>query len=176
MLMEKSRAEIEYRWLDAAESYERDLDSKLEKGSSAAEYWQRIGFCYSLASRQAEDVAAFRKLRQHAAEAYEKASRFFGEDAGVANKAKNWECLSIAEYNRSWIASTPAEKRELLEKCLLFGKKAQHAFKSIGDDLNFGNICIVLALVACDLHSILQTATGKIRVIRQGLNNAMASI
>ena len=50
-------AETEYRWLDAAKIYEENLKSKSLDSSCAAELWQQIGFCYSMASRQAEDFS-----------------------------------------------------------------------------------------------------------------------
>ena len=60
--------ETEYRWLEAAKSYEEALKLGPEGVLAAAVIWQRIGFCYSLASRQAEDVVEFRRLMQLAVE------------------------------------------------------------------------------------------------------------
>jgi hypothetical protein len=75
--MDASQEEIEYKWFEAAKSYEQILQSISGVAPFAAESWQRIGFCYSLASRQTKDAEEFKKLRQLAAESYEKAARLF---------------------------------------------------------------------------------------------------
>jgi KaiC/GvpD/RAD55 family RecA-like ATPase len=174
--METSREELEYRWLDAARTYEQKLDSMSVAASSAAEYLQRTGFCYSLASRQAEDANEFKRLTQLAGEAYGQAARLYEQDKSLANNAEYWKCYAIAEYNRSWLATNPAEKKKILEKCLTLGKKAQKKFKTIGDQLTYGKTCNMLAIWACDLHCITTTSAGKIRVIQQGLSNATTAI
>src|SRR3989337_447950 len=145
--MDASQEEIEYKWFEAAKSYEQILQSISGVAPFAAESWQRIGFCYSLASRQTKDAEEFRKLRQLAVESYEKAARLFGEENSLENQGKSAECLSIAEYTRSWLASSSSEKEKMLDECRALGKKALEAFKNSGDGLSYGTDCNNQSLV-----------------------------
>jgi hypothetical protein len=47
LLKKAEEHEIEYRWLEAAKSYESVLKSKSLPNYSAAETWQKIGFCFN---------------------------------------------------------------------------------------------------------------------------------
>jgi hypothetical protein len=92
-LLERAKEqEKKHGWLYAAWSYEQALSLAVETASFAAETWQLIGFCYERASRQAENIEEFTKLRQHAVEAYQKAAILFekmnnGTSAGKALNA-----------------------------------------------------------------------------------------
>ena len=68
--------EKEYRWGEAAQSYELKLHSTKLDTSTAAENWQRIGLCYSLAARQARSSNQFKKHLEQAVSAYESAASF----------------------------------------------------------------------------------------------------
>src|SRR3990170_6447352 len=117
MYMDVNPAETEYRWLDAAKSYEQTLHSRSDDISFAAESWDRIGFCYSLASRQTKDVEEFKKLRQQATTAYLTASKLFGANPSPENQGRSAGCLAIAEYTRSWLPSESSEKEKMLDHC-----------------------------------------------------------
>ena len=56
--MDASQEETEYKWFEAARFYEQKIKSESPSGILSAELWQKIGFCYDLASRQARDVLA----------------------------------------------------------------------------------------------------------------------
>src|SRR5271157_3539481 len=116
--------EKEYRWFEAAKSYEQVLQSPEELSMSSAEVWGRIGYCYNLASRQAGDVEKFRNLRLKATEAYEKAATLFEANENSEGQAKRLECLALAEYERSWLIPTPHEKEKVLDKCRSLAKTA----------------------------------------------------
>jgi len=69
--LEKAREqEKRYDWLAAANSYQQALHADSAMISSAWEIWERIGFCYQLASRQTESLEEFKKLTQLAVKAY----------------------------------------------------------------------------------------------------------
>jgi KaiC/GvpD/RAD55 family RecA-like ATPase len=171
--MEMDQKESEYRWLEAAKSYERKLISKPLTAASSAAYWEKIGFCYALASRQAKTAKDFKKVRQQAVVAYEKAAQLFEKE----NQGKQLQCLLTAEYTRAWIATSTEEKRKTLERCRAFGKKTLRLFKKAGDRLNYAKTCNTLALCAHDLQSIVPTSGAKRKVIQEGLavvNEAIA--
>jgi KaiC/GvpD/RAD55 family RecA-like ATPase len=162
-------AETEYRWLDAAKSYEENLKSKSVDSIFAAELWQKIGFCYSLASRQVEDLSKFKQLRQQAVEAFVSASRFFAEEQSQESQGKNFACLCRAEYTRSWLASSSSEKNENLKKCCEFGREALKYFKKVGNNLHYGHTCIVLSQCLFDRLYIAPVEDEKIIVAQEGI-------
>lgn len=170
--MERDQKESEYRWLEAAKSYERKLSKPLPAASSAA-YWEKIGFCYALASRQTKHAENFKRVRQVAVAAYERAAQLFEKE----NQGKQLQCLLMAEYTRAWIATSTDEKRKTLERCRVFGRKTLRSFKKTGDRLNYAKTCNTLGLCAHDLQNIVPTSGAKRKVIQEGLavlNEAIA--
>ncbi len=162
-------AETEYRWLDAAKSYEENLKSQSVDPICAAELWQKIGFCYSLASRQVMDLSKFKQLRQRAIEAFVSASNFYSEDQGQESQGKKFACRCIAEYTRSWLASTSSEKNKILQTCYDFGQRALKHFKKVGNELRYGQICNVLSQCLFDRLYIAKVEDEKIRVAQEGI-------
>ena len=169
ILKEVKEQERKYRWFEAAKSYEQALRSKSEAVSFAAGTWQRIGVCYNLASRQTEDLEEFKKLRQLAVEAYKNAAKLF-EKEDLKNQGKSAQCNAIAEYIRSWLASSPSEKREMLDDCRTFGNMALEAFKNAGDELNYGKTCNNLLLCLFERLCIASDAREKQIITQEGID------
>lgn len=174
--MQDSPEELEYNWFEAAKSYEQAVSSRAETGAIRAEYWQRIGYCYGLASRQAENVQEFKRLRQLAVNAYQKSAQIYEHENRREDRGMSFLCLALAEYNRSWLASSHLDKIKTLENCWKLGKKALRVFKSAGDELNCGKTCNTLVLCISDLHSVTPTSEAKRRVLQEGLDNASIAI
>lgn len=159
--------EREYRWLEAEKAYESVLNFK-SSSFLVAETWQSIGFCYSNASRQTKNTEEFRKLRQHAIDAYKKAAKFF-EKEGDENRGKSAQCNFLAEFTRSWIISSPLEKQKTLDKCRVFGNKALEAFKETGDETNYVKMCNNLLLCLFERISIAPTQGEKQAIVQEGI-------
>jgi len=152
ILRQAKEKEREYEWLGAIDSfkkalgsegthaYEQALQVESRTLSVAAETWERIGFCYSRASTQVEDLEEFKKLRQLAVEAYRSAAKLFEKEDSLKNQGKSAQCNAIAEYVLSWLASSPSEKKEMLDECLKFGKKSLEAYENADDELNYGKM------------------------------------
>jgi len=138
--------ERKYEWLEAAKSYEHGLHFESITTSVAAETLEKIGFCYSRASTQTEGIEEFKKTRQLAVEAYQNAARIFEKEDRLKNRGKSVQCYAIAEYIRSWLASSPPEKRKMLDECRLFGNRGLEAYKNAGEELNYGKMCNDLLL------------------------------
>ena len=102
--MDVCQEETEYKWFEAARFYEQKLESESPSGIVAAESWQKIGFCYDLASRQAKDTEEFASLRRLGIRAYERAAEFYKENM-TEHRGKREYCFAIAEYLRSWLAA-----------------------------------------------------------------------
>jgi hypothetical protein len=130
-----------FSWLEAARFYEQAVSSKSMSQHAVAETWEKIGFCYDFASRQAETVGDFKKLRQFAAEAYQNAARTLECENGQKNQGEIGRFNALAQYVRSWLASDASEKRQMLDECLRFGKISMDAYQSTGDELNYGKMC-----------------------------------
>ncbi len=174
--MNLNQEEIEYRWLDAAKSYEQTLHSRPDDASFAAECWDKIGFCYSLASRQTKRVAEFKKLRLQATTAYLTASKLFGANPSPENQGRSAGCLAIAEYTRSWLPSESSEKEKMLDDCWALGKKALEAFKNSGDELRYGRTCNILSLCLYDRLFIAPTLEEKRRIAKDGIDTVSDAI
>jgi hypothetical protein len=134
------KQEQEGNWFEAAKSYEKALQSESRTPLFAGRIWDRIGFCYNRASRQVKDPKEFKKLRQQAVKAYEKAAQFFEKEDNLRNKGKSAQCSMTAEYLRSWLASSPSEQRKTLDECRILGKESLEAYEKAGDKLNYGKM------------------------------------
>ncbi len=174
--MNAQREMAEYRWLDAAKTYEQSLGSAKENVALAAPTLERIGFCYELASRQANDAEEFKQLRQLAVTSYENAAEAYKKEINQVNQGKKTLCLALAEYVRSWLASSPEEKQKVLDKCMAFRKTALETFRVSGDDVSFGKTCNDLFLCVFDLLHITSTPEEKMRIVNDGLNEATEAI
>jgi KaiC/GvpD/RAD55 family RecA-like ATPase/tetratricopeptide (TPR) repeat protein len=169
--MYASQEEKQLRWLEAAKAIEQGLTSESYTDSVAAEYWQRIGFCYFRAARQAEGVEDFRKLSLLSAEAYEKAANLYG-----ANKGKSAACFSFAEYTRSWLAYSSSEKSSILNKCRMFGQNALEEFCDSGDELSYGVAANTLLLCLFECCNISPTMDEKRKIVQEGIDSANKAI
>jgi hypothetical protein len=174
--MDFSLDEKNYRWFEAAKSYEQKLQTISLPISSAEDYWQRIGYCYNLASRQTKDVEGFENLRQLAVKAYQEAARLFSQNLNKESSGKSSLCLSLAEYARSWLASGSSEKQKALDKCCDLAKIALEAFKNSGNRIEYGNTANILC--QCLFERLYVAGTGEeVRVIsKEGIETAEVAI
>ena len=154
--MDVSQEEKELRWLDAAKALEQSLLFESYSASVAAEHWQKIGDCYSLASRQVGDIDGFKKLSLLSVEAYKKAADLYAD-----NKGKQSACLCSAQFTRSWLAPSASEKSILLDECRGFGDKALVEFQNVGEDLNYGKTAHTLLLCFYERCTISPTLDEK---------------
>jgi len=160
--MNTDKKDLLYSWLETAKSYERKLISN--PAASSAGYWEKIGFCYTLASRQANTAKDFKLIRHLAIISYEKAARLFG----IENHSKQLQCLFMAEYARSGIATSSEEKRKIFDRCRTFGKKVLKSLKKADDQLNYAKTCNILAMCAHDLQNIVPTSEEKRKILQDG--------
>jgi len=166
-----SQEEKDYRWLEAAKSYEKALHSTAVDPALAVDYWQRIGFCYSLASRQTRNSDEFKQLLEQAIFAYETASKLFGENTTLENQGRSAECLAAAEYARSWGAYDSNERQINLDKCRTLCRKALAAFRKAGDELRYGKTANMLSLCLSDRIYLTPTLEEKRRIIQEASDN-----
>jgi len=137
--LEKAREqEKRYDWLAAANSYQQALHVDSSMVSSALEIWERIGFCYQLASRQTESLEEFKKLTQLAVKAYISAAELLEKDRKAKSQGKSLQLYAVAEYIRSWVTSSPSEKREVLANSSELAKRSLDAYRSACDELDCG--------------------------------------
>jgi len=169
-----SQEEKAYRWFEAAKLYEQELESGSASGIVAAESWEKIGFCYDLASRQAKNTEDFKTLRKLAVEAYEKVAGFFSEESISAREhaGKRETCLAIAEYLRSWLASDSSERAKTLDKCRDLAKKAMQVFKTTGNDLCYGQTANLLTACLYERSHAESNGKEKSEIAQDGMENA----
>jgi hypothetical protein len=142
LLRNALKLEREYKWHEAVNLYQRAIKNSSEPTvSSAAQTWEKIGFCYNRASRQAVSLEEFKKYRRSAEEAYRHAAQLLDNEEGLTNQAKREQCRAVAEYIGSWLSSTPQEKREKLYKCRVHGNRSLKAYEDAGDNIGYGIMC-----------------------------------
>jgi len=177
VILKKAKEEEEkFDWFEAAKSYEQLLHFESKNVSFAAETWERAGFCYGEASRQCKDVEEFKKLKQLAVKAYINAVKLFEKEDGLKNQGKSAQCNAIAEYACSWLASSPSEKRKMLDDCLKFGKKGLEAYKNAGDELNYGKLCNDLLLCLLERLYVVSDWRDMRNVAQEGIDCANKAI
>jgi hypothetical protein len=139
--LEKAKGyERTYEWCEAARCYEQSLLSGPKKASFIGDIWEKIGFCHTCASRQAESADEFVKLRQLAVEAYRCSASALENEDTLENQGKKAQRKAVAEFVSSWLAPTPAEKKAILDECLKIGKESFEKFKICADEMNCGKI------------------------------------
>jgi len=176
ILKKAKEQERRYEWLEAAKSYEETLRSSLITSHFAAETWERIGFCYSLACRQAGNAEESKKLSQMAVEAYDSAAKIFEKEDGLRNQGESFQCNSFATYMRSCLAPNPVEKRRMLDECLKLGKKSLEAYESAGDSLSYGKMCNDLMLCLLDRIYLASDWAEMTNVLQEGTDCAGKAI
>jgi len=139
-LEKAKRHEKKYEWAKAAKYFEQILPFRPDDASFIGDIWEKIGFCYSCASRQAENVEEFRKLRQSAAEAYERSARVLENEDAIENQGKRARRKALAIFVGSWLASSPQEKRAMLDECLMLGKRSLEKYRISADQVNYGKM------------------------------------
>jgi len=170
-------------WLGAVELYKKatqltqgDARTRSFPSELLADTWERTGFCYGLASRQAGDSDEFRNLRQLAADAYRSAARLLEESDDMRDRGKGDRCSAMAEYLTSWLATTPEEKRQMLDKCLIFGKKSLEAFEKAQDGLDYGKTCNDLLLTILEKLYVASDWKEMLDVAKEGINYANKAV
>jgi len=166
------KQEEKYEWLEAAKSYEQALRPELMTVSFAAETWERIGFCYSRASTQAEDLEGFKKLRQLAVEAHKSAAKLFEKEGSLKSQGRSARCNANAAYLGSWLASNPSDKRKMLDECRSLGSKSLEAYENVGDELSYGKMCNDLLLCLLERLYVASDSREMRNIAREGIDCA----
>jgi KaiC/GvpD/RAD55 family RecA-like ATPase len=174
ILKKAKENEREYRWLEAARSYKSLLLSESRTGSSAAEIWQRMGFCFNKGSRQTDNIEEFKKLRQSAVDAYKNAAKFFKKDS--KNEGGSEQCNALAEFSRSWLEPNLSKKEKTLEECRTFANMALEAFKKIGDEINYVKMCNQLLLCLFERIPIAPNQKEKQSITQEGISRGNEAI
>jgi KaiC/GvpD/RAD55 family RecA-like ATPase len=168
--------EEKYDWLEAAKSYEEALKSESATISFAADTWERLGFCYSRASTQAEDPAEFKRLRQSAVEAYEDAAELYEKEGSLKSQGKSAQCFAAAKYVHSWLAASSAEKRKLLDECRQFANESLKAYEDAGDKLGCGEMGNALLLCLLERFHVASDSREMREIAQEGMDCADKAI
>ncbi len=141
VILKANEQEKSHRWLAAVDSYRQALEDDLIDPSLAPDIWSRIGSCYQMASRQAENADDFRKLVQLAVDAYTGAGELWKRGGEPRNMARSQRQFALAEYARSWSALSPTDKKKSLARSCELAKKSLEGFAGVGDELDQGRTC-----------------------------------
>ena len=172
-VVELCEEELQYKWIEAAKIYEQDLNVGLKSTISIGKQWQRIGLCYTLASRKANSVEEFKKIRNLGIEAYKKAAKSYEKSKSAESKDRFNQSLGMAEYLRSWITVNPEEKRKILDNCCYFLKDSiKNSRNQQQNKLFYATSAILMANCIYDQISMAQKVDEKLTKVREGLEIA----
>lgn len=177
ILDEAKHREKEYNWLEAAELYRR-VSGKAGKDDiiQRADLQEKIGYCLNKAALQAEDPEKFIKVGQLAVEAYEAAAQLLEEKGGPEITGKRMKLSAMANYTRSWLASSPSEKKRMLDECLRLGKKSLEAYEDVGDKMSYGKMCNDLLLCLVERSYVAYDWMEMKSITNEGINVANKAI
>jgi tetratricopeptide (TPR) repeat protein len=145
-LAEAEKHEKAFEWAEASECYKQVLASS-EKKPFLNDLWEKIGFCYAKASRQAKNTAEFLELRKSAVEAYRRSAMNMETEGKLEGEAKKAQRNATAIFIGSWLASTPQEKRAKLDESIKLGKDSLERYQTAADQLGYEKTCNIL--LAC---------------------------
>ena len=177
ILDEAKCREKEYYWLEAAGLYKRVLgkvgkDDIIQRG----DLQEKIGYCLNKAALQAEDPKKFMKLGQLAVEAYEAAAHLLEEEGSPEIAGKCLKLSAMANYIHSWLASSPSEKKRMLNECLRLGKKSLEAYEDVADEMNYGKMCNDLLLYLVERLYVASDWMEMKSIANEGINCANKAI
>ncbi|MCW4026410.1 MAG: hypothetical protein NWE76_02865, partial [Candidatus Bathyarchaeota archaeon] len=138
VLVEATRLEKEYEWLQASELYGQAL-GMVDEGDyfRRGEVQEKIGYSLHRAAFQAESREEFLERLGKAVEAYEAARGLYEKVADERGAGWALRCGAVARYLEHWITTDPSEKKRLLEECLELERDALEAFWEMGDKLEY---------------------------------------
>jgi len=152
ILKKANGREERFQWLEAAQLYEKALQTGAQSASLTTEIMEKLGFSYVRASRQAEDLKTFKKFSELAVKTYSNAAELVEREKSIENEGRNHQLKAIAEYVNSWLANDPSQKMRMLKTCDAFSEKALDAYKKGENGFQFGRAYNILSL--CTLEQI----------------------
>jgi hypothetical protein len=175
--LEKAKAhEKEYEWAEAARCYEQIVLFGSDDASFIGDVWEKIGFCYTCASRQAESTAEFVNLRRSAVEAYERSAKALEIEDTLENQGKRTQRKAVAEFVGSWLAPTPLERRAMLDECLKLGKESLERCKTAADQLSYGKMCNEMLLCFFERLYVASDWKELKSIAQEGINYSLDAI
>ncbi len=168
--------EQKYEWLEAASIYERILLSGSQDASFIADVWEKIGFCYNYASRQAVSVEEFLKLRRSSAEAYKRSADLLEKGDSLESQGKKAQRKALADFVNSWLASSPLERRAMLDECIRLGKESLEKYKTATEELNYGKMCNDLLLCFFERLCVASDWKELGKIAEEGVNYGLDAI
>jgi uncharacterized repeat protein (TIGR01451 family) len=169
--LDVSSEERTYKWLEAAKEYENQV-SNTSLEPNEGKVWQKIGYCYDFASRQAKNTDDFKNIRQQAAMAYEKASEIFSKNETLEALGEKAECLANAQYMRSWNVSEVSEKLRFLDGCRSHSKEAIQKFAAANKEIRCGQTQILLSKCLFERLYITSDVKESLDISQEALENA----
>jgi hypothetical protein len=131
--------ERESDWLGASTSY-REAIADLSEGHSLqkAQCLEASSYAIFRGSMQADSLDEFRARTSEAVAGYEKTAAIYQGMSDPVGGARKLQCTAMLTYLAYWLATTPAEKRKLIQHTWALAKKTLQKFKKIGDGVEYG--------------------------------------
>ncbi|MCW3997640.1 MAG: hypothetical protein NWF10_03620 [Candidatus Bathyarchaeota archaeon] len=135
--------EKKYKWLEAADFYEKALDLalKMEDFLKTAKLSEQLAFCFFRAALQAQTNEEFKRRMKLTIRTYEKAVKLFEMVEKDGKRAKINHSKAMVAYSSFWLAKNPSKKKDLLDEWWKLEIEALKDYEEAGDHLSVGRIC-----------------------------------
>ena len=139
--------EKKYKWLQAAEIYQKASDLVLRSNelTKLTELQEKIGYCFFRGAFQAETKKQFRSRMKLATQSYEEAVTFLEKAQEQGKSAQINHAKAMIKSMNFWLATEPSKMKELVEDWRKFELEALKAYEEAGDRRGIGIICVHLA-------------------------------
>ena len=147
LLGKAKELEKKYEWFQAMSYYEKVLNLALKDNdlTKAAEFQEKIGFCFFRGAFQAKSNTDFRSRMKLAARAYEEAVILLEKAQEEGKSAQINHAKAMIKFMNFWLATIPSKMKEFVEDWRKFEIEALKAYQKVGDRLGIGITCTNLA-------------------------------
>ena len=160
-----------YDWTGASDLYKQVLESVAEddyqkKGNIQA----KIGFCFQMATLQAENQDFFNDCAKNATKAYEDASSTFALLAELEDQAESLRCEALAVYCTQYLQQVQDEVKKGLYSTLEIQKNALNLFRNCGTNTGIITQYLDILQTLLDLLDYELAKDERVEIIELGLN------
>ena len=122
LLKKAKEFEKKYEWLQAAKIYKEASNLVLKEKAflKAAEFQEKLGFCFYRTALQAKTNINFKKTIKKSILAHEKESKILEEKDEEKYRVKIIHANALTAYLKSWHESDSKKKNKLLKKSSLY--------------------------------------------------------
>jgi len=147
LLLNKAKElEKKCQWLQASDFYRKAKRLALDQKdlSKAADFHEKMGFCFYRAAFQAQDNIDFKEKIKKAIREYQKELRLFEETEENDNEPRIKHAKALILYTRSWLETTLKKRKKLLDEWWTLEREVLSTYEKNNEDRAIGRTCLDL--------------------------------